>query len=223
MQAQILGQFGSGPGFQVDGIAFTENAPNFWRISFPPLDQSDGPWARAPGRCAPSAKGTRFLPCMKSSIEFLAPISAFASGAKPAGAASHGSRFPTNPILPPDLGRLRWGNHRYARTRMKAMTCIQESGRDEEIVRFRTSLVAASACAVVAATRSIARSSSLFPTLGSVNFSVSGRIAWRKGPAEDNMHSARHTSGTQGHPSPLRYFSTSVSARDSASSNTATP
>jgi hypothetical protein len=69
---------------------------------------------------------------MKWGIEFLAPISAFASDAKPAGTTSHGSRFP---ILPePDPDRPRWENRRYTRTRMIAMTWIQESGRDHEIV-----------------------------------------------------------------------------------------
>jgi hypothetical protein len=89
-------------------------------------------------------------------------------------------------------------------------------------LRFRTSLVAASAWAVVTTTRSTAGSSSLFLTLG-VNFFVAGRIAWRKDLADDKYELGAPYLRAQGHLSPLHYLSTSVSARDSASSNTATP
>src|SRR5882724_12091343 len=56
MQARMLGQLGIGPGFHVFGIAFTEDAPNFWGINFPPLDQSDESWARTLLMCSECGK-----------------------------------------------------------------------------------------------------------------------------------------------------------------------
>jgi len=185
MQARMLGQLGIGPGFHVYGIAFTEDAPNFWGINFPPLAQSDGSWARTRPMYSGCGKNLIFA---LNEIEYRVfnANQRFCLGCETCGHNVACKPVPNQPNLAAaGSGSAEMGQPPVYSHPNESHDLHSKVRRDDEMLRFRTSLAAASACAAVASPRSIAGSSSLFPTLGAVNFFVSGRVAWRKDMADD--------------------------------------
>jgi len=114
-------------------------------------------------------------------------------------------------------------NRKHASTRMKAMACIQESGRDDDIVEVSD----------ISRGGVSFRAKRVYPvnswiqfavpyTPGAANIFVSGRIAWRKDLEGNPLSMACSTSAAKG-TSARSISPLSASARDSASSNTETP
>src|SRR5882672_7298182 len=134
VQARILGQLGIRPGFHLYGIAFTEHAPNFWGINFPPPDQSDESWARTLLMCSECGKRLIFS---LNEIEYRVfdANQRLSFGCETCGHNVVWKPVPNQSALaetkssPAGLQ-----NRRHARTQMKAAACIQESGRADDIV-----------------------------------------------------------------------------------------
>jgi hypothetical protein len=142
---------------------------------------------------------------MKSSFEFFAPISAFHSGAETCGHNVTWKPVPNQPDLAAAAsGSSAAENRKHTRTRMKAMACIQESGRDDDVVevsdiaRGGVSFRGGHACQVNGWI------SSLFltrPTPSTFSFpaALPGEKIWRT----TNTNTVCNTSGAKQHPSPL--------------------
>src|SRR5882762_558596 len=181
VKARILGQLGIRPGFHVYGIAFTEDAPNFWGINFPPLDQSDESWARTLLMCSECGKKLIFA---LNEIEYrvYSANQRLSFGCETCGHNVTWKPVPNQPELAaPGLASAEMENRKHARTRMKAMACIQESGRDDDIVEVSD----------ISRGGVSFRAKRVYPvnswiqfavpyTPGAANIFVSGRIAWRK-------------------------------------------
>jgi hypothetical protein len=107
---------------------------------------------------------------------------------------------------------------------MKAVACIPEFGRDDNIVEVSDISRGGVSFRGGRAYQVNSWIQFAVPTTpDAANIFVSGRIAGRKDPEDDKQeHGVQYVRG-QAASSLLRYFSTSESARDSASSNTATP
>jgi len=181
VQARILGQLGIRPGFHVYGIAFTEDAPNFWGINFPPLDQSDESWARTLLMCPECGKKLIFA---LNEIEYrvFSANQRLSFGCETCGHNVSWKPVPNQPTLAP-AGSLpeEIDNRKHTRTRMKAMACIQESGRDDDVVEVLD----------ISRGGVSFRGPRAYPvnswihfavpyTPGAANIFVPGRIAWRK-------------------------------------------
>jgi hypothetical protein len=181
VQARILGQLGIRPGFHVYGIAFTEDAPNFWGINFPPLDQSDESWARTLLMCPECGKKLIFA---LNEIEYrvFSANQRLSFGCETCGHNVSWKPVPNQPTLA-TAGSLpeEIDNRKHTRTRMKAMACIQESGRDDDVVEVLD----------ISRGGVSFRGPRAYPvnswihfavpyTPGAANIFVPGRIAWRK-------------------------------------------
>jgi PilZ domain len=186
VEARILGQLGIRPGQHIYGIAFTEDSPNFWGIHFPRLEENDESCMRTLLKCAECGKRLIFS---LNEIEFRV----FEANQRLTfGCETCGHNVAWIPVPNQDhvaTNRARSAeieNRKHTRTRMKAMACIQEAGRADDIVvvvdisRGGVSFRGHRAYEVQSWIQF-----AVPYTPGAANIFVSGRIAWRKQLAEE--------------------------------------
>ncbi len=181
VQARILGQLGIRTGYHVYGIAFTEDVPDFWGISFPALVETDDSLARTLLKCSQCGKKVIFA---LNEIEFRV----FDANQRLSHACETCGRTvlwlpvltETKPEQTGPRGRI-LQDRKHIRTKMKTVACIQEPGGGEEIVSVLD----------VSRGGMSFRGTRIFEvngwihfavpyTPGAANIFVSGRIAWRK-------------------------------------------
>ena len=179
--ARILGQLGIRPGLHIYGIAFTVDAPDFWGIRFPPINQSDDLMAKTLLRCSECGKRLIFT---LNDIEFRV----FAANQRLTfGCETCGHNVAWIPV-PAEVGSTETHagpgglqNRKHTRTKMRAMACIQETGRPDDIVDV---LDISRGGVSFRGTRPYEVNSwiqfAVPYTPDAANIFVSGRIAWRK-------------------------------------------
>jgi|SRR5450432_3773338 len=180
VQARILGQLGIRPGFHLYGIAFTEDAPNFWGIVFPPLDQNDESLARTLLMCSECGKRLIFT---LNEIEYRVfdANQRLSFGCETCGRNVVWMPVPNEPTAAESRSGPGQQNRRHTRTKMKAMACIQESDRDDDVVEV---LDISRGGVSFRGKRGYQVNSwiqfAVPYTPGAANIFVSGRIAWRR-------------------------------------------
>ena len=134
VRARILGQLGIRPGFHAYGIAFTENTPDFWGIRFPPFDDNNDSLARTLLQCAECGKQLIFT---LNEIEFRVfdANQRLTFGCETCGRNVVWKPVPLEIHAGWGVAALKRPNQRkYLRTKMKSVACIQETGRDDDVV-----------------------------------------------------------------------------------------
>jgi len=198
VQARVLGQLGIRPGLHLYGIAFTEEAPNFWGIHFPPLDQNDESLAKTLLMCSECRTQLIFT---LNEIEFrvFEANQRLSFGCEACGRNVVWMPVPSEPRQQHRGSEPSPGpeNRKHARTRMKTTACIQESDRDDDIVevldisRGGVSFRGARAYQVNSWIQFAVPYSP-----GAANIFVSGRIAWRKDLADERYeHGVQYVRG----------------------------
>jgi hypothetical protein len=181
VHARILGQLGVRPGLHVYGIAFTDEAPEFWGIRFPPFHEADDSLARTLLMCSECKKRLIFT---LNEIEFrvFQANQRLTFGCETCGRNVIWKPVPRDGATEDYESKGNRPNERkHPRTRMKAMACIQESGRDDDIVevadisRGGVSFRSPHAYAVNSWIHF-----AVPYTPDAANIFVQGRIAWRK-------------------------------------------
>jgi hypothetical protein len=185
VQARVLGQLGIRPGFHLYGIAFTEDAPSFWGIAFPPVDESDQSLARTLLMCSECGKGLIFT---LNEIEYRVfdANQRLSFGCETCGRNVVWTPVPNKPGAAESRSLPGRQNRRHTRTKMKAMACIQDSNRGDDIVEV---LDISRGGVSFRGSRSYQVNSwiqfAVPYTPGAANIFVSGRIAWRKDVVDD--------------------------------------
>jgi len=196
VQARILGQLGLRPGFNIYGVAFLEDAPNFWGIHFPPPDENADSLARTPLMCAECGKILLFA---LNEIEFrvFEANKRLTFGCESCGRnvvwipVSSDSKFRNARSAPSSQDR------KHARTKMKAMACIQESGHPDDLVEV---LDISRGGVSFRGRRAYAVNGWIHfavpYTPGAANIFVSGRVAWRRDVGDDtHEHGVQYVKG----------------------------
>ena len=197
VSARILGQLGIRPGFHVYGIAFTDEALDFWGIRFPPLDQSHDSLAQTLLMCSECGKRLIFT---LNEIEFRV----FNANQRLSfGCETCGHNVAWIPV--PNEAKLAYSssgttqphNRKYSRTQMKALACIQESGHSDDIVEV---LDISRGGVSFRGTRAYQVQSWIHfavpYTPGTANIFVSGRVAWRRDLDDDQYeHGVQYVKG----------------------------
>ncbi len=177
VRARVLGQLGLRPGCHVYGIAFTEEAPDFWGIHFPQMDENDETLARTLLMCSGCGKQLIFT---LNEIEFRV----FEANQRLSyGCETCGRNVVWKPVSHDATGNPgAAANHRrHARTRMKTTACIQESGREDDVVEVLD--ISRGGVSFRSSQHYTVNSWIRFAvpyTQGAANIFVSGRIAWQK-------------------------------------------
>lgn len=186
VQARVLGQLGILTGLHLYGIAFTEEAPDFWGINFPPVDQNDQSLAKTLLMCSDCGKQLIFT---LNEIEFRV----FEANQRLSfGCKTCGRNVVWTPVPKEPRRRRRDSepsgpqNRKFLRTKMKATACIQESERDDDIVEvLNISRGGVSFRGSRAYQVNTWIQFAVPYTSGAANIFVAGRIAWRKDLVDD--------------------------------------
>ena len=197
VQARVLGQLGIRPGLHLYGISFTEDAPYFWGIHFPPYDGNDDTLAKTLLMCSECGKQLIFT---LNEIEFrvFEANQRLSFGCETCGHNVVWMPVPNEP-RPNHTGAQPSGpqNRRHARTRMKATACILEADREDDIVEV---MDISRGGVSFRGTRPYQVDSwiqfAVPYTRGAANIFVSGRIAWRKDLVNDRYeHGVQYVRG----------------------------
>jgi hypothetical protein len=197
IQARILGQLGIRPGFHVYGLTFTDDAPGFWGIHFPPISEVDNSMARTLLQCSACEKKVIFA---LNEIEFRVFD---ANQRLLQHCETCGHIVVWEPVLysatpaetQPGVPALR--DRKHNRTRMKAMACIRESGHPDDLVEV---LDISRGGVSFRGTRAYEVNGWIHfavpYTPAAANIFVSARVAWRKQLGDDHYeHGVQYVKG----------------------------
>ena len=190
IQARVLGQLGIRPGFHVYGLTFVDEAPDFWGIRFPPLTELDNSLVRTLLKCSGCSKQVVFS---LNEIEFRV----FNANQRLLHDCETCGRNVVWSLVPNDVANRdsspKQKDRKHLRTKMKAMACIQELNREDDVVEV---LDISRGGISFRGTRAYEINSWIHfavPfTPGAANIFVPGRIAWRK-----NLGDERYEHGVQ--------------------------
>ena len=194
--ARILGQLGIRPGFHIYGLTFVEDSPNFWGIHFPPLDENDDSLARTLLMCPGCAKKVVFS---LNEIEFRV-FDANQRLAAECETCGHNVAWVPVPHLensPATSSDIQLQDRKHLRTKMKAMACIQEAERPNQIVEVLD--ISRGGISFRGSHAYEINSWIHFAvpyTPGAANIFIAGPIAWRKDlPGEHYEHGVQYVKG----------------------------
>ena len=196
VQARILGQMGLRPGRNVYGVAFLEDAPDFWGIRFPPPEESADSLARTALMCAECGQVLLFA---LNEIEFrvFEANQRLAFGCESCGRNVVWMPVPSNSGFGKVHAAANPHDRKHARTRMKAAACIQEPGKPDDLVE----VLDISRGGVSFRGRRPYEVNSWIHfavpyTPAAANIFVSGRVAWRRDIADDVFeHGVQYVKG----------------------------
>ena len=192
VRARILGQMGLRPGRNVYGVAFLEDAPDFWGIRFPPPEEGTDSLARTALMCAECNQILLFA-LNEIELRVFEANQSLTFGCESCGHNVVWMPVPSNSRFRSQRAAANPQDRKHARTRMKATACIQEPGKPDDLVEVLD--ISRGGVSFRGRHPYAVNSWIHFAvpyTPGAANIFVSGRVAWRR-----EMGNGIHEHGVQ--------------------------